>query len=653
MMYRRILQKSITSAEITSHLSRKRTEVVTRSSGAVVRLINTTSKSSQESAVVKKVDGAVTTSTATAGIGFAKNICLGKINKSDVFPYPEISYEDFTELNQLCEPIEKFFDEKVDSKQIDINAKIDEATLQGLKDLGLFGQQIPEEYGGLDLNNTKYARIAEITAQDGAIGVTLAAHQAIGLKGILIAGNEAQKKKYLPRLASGELVAAFCLTEPSSGSDAASIQTRATLSPDGKHFLLNGGKIWISNGGIADVFTVFARTEVTNDKGEKQDKITGFIVERAFGGITSGKPEDKLGIRGSNTCEVHFDNTPVPVENVLGEVGSGFKLAMNILNSGRFSMGSSGSGMIRKMVAQVTEHATSRKQFNTKLKDFGLIQEKIAQMTVTAYAMESMAYLTAGMLDRPGEKDCSVEAAMVKIFSSEGCWYSVSEALQILGGLGYMKDYPYERYMRDCRILLIFEGTNEILRMYVALTCLQHAGKELQETLKKLRAPLSNPGFVYKAMSKRLLYKMGLSPKVPVFHEDDATHPTLKESAEKLARSITVFGFSVESILAKYKKDIVREQMVLKRVADVLIDIYAMTAVLSRASRSISWGLPNNDHEALLATTFCDQASKRIEQKLTEIAEGDANGDESLKRIATEVCDNRGFKAVHALTKEF
>ncbi|PIK49010.1 putative acyl-CoA dehydrogenase family member 9, mitochondrial [Apostichopus japonicus] len=303
--------------------------------------------------------------------------------ESDVFPYPEISHEDFTELNQLCEPIEKYFSEKVDSKQIDIDAKIDAETLQGLKDLGLFGQQIPEEYGGLNLNNTKYARIAEITAQDGAIGVTLAAHQAIGLKGILIAGNEAQKQKYLPRLATGELVAAFCLTEPSSGSDAASIQTRATLSPDGKHFHLNGGK------------------------GEKQDKITGFIVERAFGGITSGKPEDKLGIRGSNTCEVHFEDTPVPIENVLGEVGSGFKLAMNILNSGRFSMGSSGSGMIRRMVAQVTEHATNRKQFNTKLKDFGLIQEKIAQMTVTAYAMESMAYLTAGMLDRPGEKDCS------------------------------------------------------------------------------------------------------------------------------------------------------------------------------------------------------------------------------------------------------
>lgn len=617
------------------------------------RLIQTTSTSDQEKAVAKKPDSAVSSKTPSTGIGFAKNICLGKLNKSDVFPYPEISYEDYTELNQLCEPIEKYFDDKVDSKKIDIEAKIDPETLQGLKDLGLFGMQIPEEYGGLNLNNTKYARINEIIAQDGSIGVTLAAHQAIGLKGILIAGTKEQKEKYLPRLATGELVAAFCLTEPSSGSDAASIQTRATLSPDGKHFLLNGGKIWISNGGIADVFTVFARTEVVDEKGEKKDKITGFIVERKFGGVTSGKPEDKLGIRGSNTCEVHFEDTPVPIENVLGEVGGGFKLAMNILNGGRFSMGSSGSSMIKKMVSQVTEHATNRKQFNTKLKDFGLIQEKIAHMTVTAYAMESMAYLTAGMLDRPGEKDCSVEAAMVKVFSSEGCWYSVSEALQILGGLGYMKDYPYERYLRDCRILLIFEGTNEILRMYVALTCLQHAGKELQDSLKKLRAPLSNPGFVYKQLMKRILFKMGVKPKVPVFHEDDASHPTLKENAQQLSDNITTFGFCVESILAKYKKDIVKEQLVLKRVADILIDIFGMTAVLSRATRSVSWGLPNNDHEILLAKTFCNQAHRRIEQNIREIAEGENSGDENLKKIATEVCDNKGFKSVHALLKEF
>ncbi|KAG8430283.1 hypothetical protein GDO86_018071, partial [Hymenochirus boettgeri] len=240
-------------------------------------------------------------STCYPRMGFAKELFLGTFHKEEVFPYPEVSKDELEEINQFVGPVEKFFSEEVDSKLIDQNAKIPPETLEGLKNLGLFGMQIPEEYGGLGLSNTMYARLGEITSLDGAIAVTLAAHQAIGLKGILIAGNEEQKAKYLPKLASGEHIAAFCLTEPGSGSDAASIQTRATLSADGKHYLLNGSKIWISNGGLADIFTVFARTEVVDNEGATKDKITAFIVERAFGGVTHGKPEDKLGIRGSNS----------------------------------------------------------------------------------------------------------------------------------------------------------------------------------------------------------------------------------------------------------------------------------------------------------------------------------------------------------------
>ncbi|XP_038067380.1 complex I assembly factor ACAD9, mitochondrial-like [Patiria miniata] len=587
-------------------------------------------------------------------VAFIKNLFLGQFNKEDVFPYPEISLEKYNDLTQMCEPIEKFFKEDVDSKKQDLEAKIPDETLQTLKDLGLFGMQVPQTYGGLELSNTEFARIAEITALDGAIAVTLAAHQSIGLKGILIVGNDEQKAKYLPKLATGEHVAAFALTEPSSGSDAASIRTSATLSKDGKHYLLNGSKIWISNGGIADMMTVFARTEITDDQGVKQDKITAFIVERAFGGVTSGKPEDKLGIRGSNTTEVYFENTPVPIENVLGEVGGGFKVAMNILNSGRFSMGSSGAGMLKVAVGMVTEHANTRKQFNTKLRDFGLIQEKIAQMTITAYVMESMAYLTAGMLDRPGPQDCSLEAAIVKIFSSEGSWTHVSEALQILGGLGYMKDYPYERYLRDARILLIFEGTNEILRMYVALTGMQMAGKELSETVKRLQSPLKNPGFVYKAFMDRLLYKMGMKTGVKLDHDSGGVHPAFNDVGKNLEKHVTRFGYTVESLLAKYKKGIVNEQLVLKRISDILIDVYAMTAVLSRASRSKTIGLRNCDHEMLIAKTFCQQAEERIQKNFYDIGQApDHNGDSSLERIASEVCDNRGYVAAHPLTREF
>ncbi|KAM9859727.1 complex I assembly factor ACAD9, mitochondrial [Aulostomus maculatus] len=584
-------------------------------------------------------------------LGYGKDLFLGQVNKADVFPYPEIGNEELDEIKQLVAPVEKFFSEEVDSAKIDQEARIPPETLNGLKELGLFGIQIPEEYGGLGLSNTMYARLAEIISLDGSIAVTLAAHQAIGLKGILIAGNEAQKQKYLPKLASGEHIAAFCLTEPGSGSDAASIQTRATLSEDGTHYLINGSKIWISNGAMADVMTVFARTEV-DDNGMKKDKISAFIVERAFGGITSGKPEDKLGIRGSNTCEVSFDNVPVPLENLIGELGGGFKVAMNILNSGRFSMGSSSAGMIKKLIELTSEYAATRKQFNKRLSEFGMIQEKFAIMALNAFVMESMAYLTAGMMDRPGLPDCSLEAAMVKVFSSEGGWICVSEALQVLGGLGYTKNYPYERYVRDCRILPIFEGTNEILRMYIALTGMQYAGKILTGRIKDMKK--GNIGMALSMIGKKLRSSLGASVDLGLTGKDGVVHPSLTESAKKFEQNVHLFGSTVESLLYRYGKTIVDEQLVLKRVADVLINLYAMTAVLSRASRSISIGLRNHDHEVLLTNTFCSEAFFKNNYMMTQLQKNSPeNNDASIKKIACEVLENRAYICTHPLERTF
>ncbi|XP_023133942.2 complex I assembly factor ACAD9, mitochondrial [Amphiprion ocellaris] len=589
--------------------------------------------------------------THSRNLAFAKDLFLGQVNKAEVFPYPEIGNEELEEINQLVAPVERFFSEDVDSAKIDRDAKIPPETLNGLKELGLFGIMVPEEYGGLGLSNTMYARLAEIISLDGSIAVTLAAHQAIGLKGILIAGNEAQKQKYLPKLSSGEHIAAFCLTEPGSGSDAASIQTRATLSEDGKHYLLNGSKIWISNGGMADIMTVFARTEVDVD-GEKKDKISAFIVERAFGGVTSGKPEDKLGIRGSNTCEVSFDNVPVPLENVIGEVGGGFKIAMNILNSGRFSMGSSSAGMIKKLIELTSEYAASRKQFNKSLSEFGMIQEKFAMMALNAFVMESMAYLTAGMMDKPGLPDCSLEAAMVKVFSSEGGWICVSEALQVLGGLGYTKNYPFERYVRDCRILPIFEGTNEILRMYIALTGMQYAGKVLTGKIKEMKK--GNIVMAMGMVGKKLRTSLGGSVDLGLTGKDGVVHPSLADSAKKLEQNVSLFGSTVESLLYRYGKTIVDEQLILKRVADVLIHLYAMTAVLSRASRSISIGLRNHDHEVLLANTFCSEAFFKNNYWMVQLQKhSPENNDANIKKIAKEVLENRAYICSHPLERTY
>ncbi|XP_026999778.2 complex I assembly factor ACAD9, mitochondrial [Tachysurus fulvidraco] len=590
--------------------------------------------------------------TTSRSLVYGKDLFLGKVNKNEVFPYPEISNEELEEIKQFVAPVERFFSEDVDSKKIDEEAKIPPETLDGLKALGLFGIQVPEEYGGLGLSNTMYARLGEITSLDGAIAVTLAAHQAIGLKGILLAGTEEQKTKYLPRLASGEHVAAFCLTEPGSGSDAASIQTRATLTEDGKHFLLNGSKIWISNGGMADIMTVFARTEVLDKDGQKKDKITAFIVERAFGGVTSGKPEDKLGIRGSNTCEVAFENTKVPIENVIGEVGGGFKIAMNILNSGRFSMGSASAGMIKKLIEMTAEYAGTRKQFTKNLAEFGMIQEKFAIMAQNVFVMESMAYLTAGLMDRPGVPDCSVEAAMVKVFSSEGAWVCVSEALQVLGGVGYTKNYPFERYLRDCRILQIFEGTNEILRMYIALTGMQYAGKILTEKIKQMKK--GNVSVVVEILSKKLKDSLGRTVDFGLTGKDGVVHPSLTESAKMLEQNVALFGSTVESLLYRYGKTIVDEQLVLKRVADTLINLYAMTAVLSRASRSISIGLRNHEHEVLLANTFCKDAYFKNNYWMTQLQRNSPeNNDANIKKIAQEVLKKRAYVCSHPLERTY
>merc|ERR1712109_334820 len=281
----------------------------------------------------------------------------------------------------------------------------------------------------------------------------------IGFKGILLAGTPEQKAQYLPRLASGEDFAAFALTEPASGSDAGSIKTRAVPSKDGKNWILNGSKIWISNGGIAEIFTVFAKTPVVDpETGVETDKVSAFIVERKFGGVTHGPPEKKMGIKCSNTAEVYFEDVPIPAENVLGGIGNGFKVAMAILNNGRFGMAAALSGI-----------------------------------------MDS------------GASDYQLEAAISKVFASESAWFVTDEAIQILGGMGYMKDCGIEKVMRDLRIFRIFEGTNDILRLFVALTGIQYAGGHLRELQKAVKDPIGNFGVVMGEVAKRGKLQLGIS----------------------------------------------------------------------------------------------------------------------------------------------
>jgi acyl-CoA dehydrogenase family protein 9 len=584
-----------------------------------------------------------TAAEAAENVSYTRGLFFGVNNTKRAFPYPKINAEEKETLQMLVDPVVKYF-ATIDSKEIDETKVIPDQVMKDLKDLGLFGLQIPEDLDGLGLSNTGYARVCE-EFTDGSLAVTIMAHQSIGLKGILLNGNEEQKAKYLPKLATGEHIAAFALTEPSSGSDAASIKTRATLSEDGKHFILNGGKIWISNGGWADIMTVFAKTEV-----DGKDKVTAFIVEKAFGGITTGAPEDKLGIRGSNTCQVFFDNVKVPIENVLGGgpdmktggmagVGQGFKVAMNILNNGRFGIGACTGGSLRRIIAMAAEHANSRKQFGAPLASFGLIKKKFATITLDAYAIESMAYMTTGMIDR-GDPSCEIEAAMCKVYGSEKAFEGINECIQIMGGTGFMREWPFERMMRDCRILSIFEGTNEILRMLIALTGIRGAGDRLTQFGKLLANPLKDPSGVAKEMSDRLQRK--LSPP-----QLEGVHPKLKASGDLLAKRTGDFGEVIEGLLRKHGKKIIDEQMQLERVADAAIALFAMTSTISRASAALEAGTSSSNHEQKLTELYCEMASSKIEKLLKDI-EKNSKQDEKLRTIADEVLQAQKYVPSHA-----
>ncbi|XP_047241074.1 very long-chain specific acyl-CoA dehydrogenase, mitochondrial isoform X2 [Girardinichthys multiradiatus] len=580
---------------------------------------------------------------------FAVNMFKGQITTAQVFPFPKALNEEQEQfLQELVGPVSKFFEEVNDPAKNDALEKVEDHTMEGLKEMGAFGLQVPADLGGLGLSNTQYARLVEIVGgHDLGVGITLGAHQSIGFKGILLFGNKAQKEKYLPKLATGEHIAAFCLTEPASGSDAASIKTTAVLSPCGKYYTMNGSKIWISNGGLAEIFTVFAKTPMKDPKtGEMKDKITAFVVERSFGGVTNGPPEKKMGIKASNTAEVYFEDVRVPADCVLGEVGGGFKVAMNILNNGRFGMAAALSGTMRGVMAKAIDHAANRTQFGNKIHTYGAIQEKVARMTMLQYVTESMAYMISGNMDS-GATDFQIEAAISKIFASEAAWTVTDECIQVMGGMGFMKDSGVERVMRDLRIFRIFEGTNDILRLFVALNGFQNAGNHLKSLQKALKNPIGNAGLLAGEITKRAKRTAGLSTGLTL---QGSIHPELSQSGDLAVKAIEQFGAVNEELLVKHGKKIIDEQFVLKRVADCAIDLYAMVVVLSRASRSLSQSHASAQHEKMLCDTWCLEAHHRVMQDIKLLRSGQSKQlFNNMRSISAAVVENGGVVSPHPL----
>merc|ERR1712088_512122 len=384
----------------------------------------------------------------------------------------------------------------------------------------------------------------------------------------------------------------------------------------------------------------FAKTPVVYpETGTETDKVSAFIVERKFGGVSHGPPEKKMGIKYSNTAEVYFEDVPIPAENVIGGIGNGFKVAMAILNNGRFEMAAALSGTMRAGIKKAVEHATQRNQFGSKIDTYGAIQEKIARMSMLHYATESMAYMVSGIMDSK-YTDYQLEAAISKVFASEAAWFVTDEAIQILGGMGYMKDCGIEKVMRDLRIFRIFEGTNDILRLFIALTGIQYAGGHLKELQRAVQDPISNFGVVLGEVAKRGRSAIGISSGNMLGAH---VHPNLVDHAGALCANVEAFGGATEKLLIKHGKNIIHEQFLLNRIAQASIDIYAMSCVLSRCTVSLNQAAASARHEELITKTFCDEANRRVEANLNTLRDPvQLQGFKNMVEISEAVCNNDG-----------
>lgn len=564
--------------------------------------------------------------TPSPNNSFMKSLFFGEIREDLLFPYPVVSLQTTETVQMIVDAFDKFAKEHVKSAAWDEKGEMPREIVSRMAEMGLMGLAVSEDLGGLGLPQSAYARIFQAVSQaDASLAVTLGAHQSIGYKALLLFGNDEQKKRYLPRLASGELVASYCLTEPGSGSDAASIKTKAVLSPDGKKYLISGNKLWITNGGIASFLTVFAKVEV-KEGSEIKEKVSCFLVEIPAKGVQVGPAEHKLGIRASWTNAIHFDGVEVPVENVLGQVGDGFKIAMGVLNHGRIGLAAGSVGGARNALRDSILHANERVQFKKKIGEFGMIKEKIGRMATNLYAAESMVHVTTALIDR-GNVDYSIESAIAKVFCSEMLWEAVDENLQIWAGSGYMKEYPYERWLRDARINRIFEGTNEVLRAFVALSGMQGPGQQLAGLADAIKHPLKGLGLVSDFALKRV--KQGVVG-VNITQE----HPALKKYAAVLEEYTVEFNKAVTSLLTRHGKQIHLRQFAQKRVADIAIDLYAMYCVLARVTASLQKKGPEAcELELALIESYFTKANRRCRGNFKAI---DRNDDDAMKLIANK-----------------
>ncbi len=528
--------------------------------------------------------------------------------------------EDLTEEHlAIGHMVDEFWDNEVEPNLPAIREKqpgLALAVLRKSAELGLTAMAIPEEYGGMAMDLPSLMVAAEHMGKDGSYGGWHSAHTGIGSLPVVYFGNEQQKRKYLPKLAKVEMLAAYALTEPLAGSDAMAAKTRADLSPDGKHYILNGQKMWITNGGAADLFVVFAKVG--------GEKFTAFLVERAFPGVSSGAEEHKMGLKGSSTTAVYLDNVPVPVENVLGEVGRGHVIAFNILNVGRLKLGPAVIGAAKNILTISLKYAKQRKAFGQAIAEFGAIQHKLAEMMIRIFVTESMAWRVVGQIENlmQGEnphsasgaakelksvEEYAAECSMVKVYAAEMIDYVADEGVQIHGGYGFHQDYAVERYYRDARINRLFEGTSEINRLVITSQPLKRAAKGLLPLLDEARAVLRE------------------AEPQPAKAGGDA-ELSLIQNAKKIA--LLTLGVADQ----KYGAQLERQQEVIMNISDIITEVFAMESCLLRSRKLTAAGSGANAADA--CSVYLRDAIGRIELSSRTVLSACAQGDELRRDLS-------------------
>jgi acyl-CoA dehydrogenase family protein 9 len=558
--------------------------------------------------------------TAHAVSSFSKSLALGEIHEDMVFPYPIPQGDESAKVRALIRAFREYAADHIDARKIDQDAWVPDEIYRDLGEMGLMGLWVPEEYGGQGLSQTGYARVFEAIGQvSGSLTIGMGVHQSIGYKGIGLFGNDEQKERLLPDLAAGRKLAGFALTEPDAGSDAYNIQSRAVQQPDGS-WVLNGEKRFIGNANRGDVFTVFARCEI-----DGKDSHIALILEKGMEGLEAGEPWFYMGLRGNNNAPLYFKDVRVPPENVLGEPGEGFKIAMSVLNNGRIGLGTGSVGLAKMLIDLAIEHVRTRKQFGRPLADLDMVQDKIAWMVSYLFGLESMAYLTCGLVDT-GVQDYTLESAIIKVAGTEFVWYQANRAMQLKGGMGYSVQEPYELIMRDIRVFPIFEGANDVMRSYIALNAMKAVGEEL-EGLSDLN--LADP---IRTIGTLTDYVVGRISREIRPDRITKAHSELASLARPVGDQVKRLRSTAESLLRKHGRKIVDQGMAHKRYSDAVSDVYAQIAILSRVTSIFEeQGVDLSSQERYIAETFCTRAARRVDRMLDQI---ERNDDERARAIA-------------------